>query len=268
MNFNLNYDSVKEIIAGADQVMVYGWKTCGYQEIAEALKEKDSPVKKVFDFYVGDPNVGDSYRTTLEGNVIKHLPFDKAPPGRKNISRLCKGAINDIVMENYKRKLNGQKLIPLIFCYESEHSMYKPNGYSIASKDPWENELITNSELRRCYKLVCELKGPDLEKISEVAAEMIKFVKVKQSDSSEHKLEAIPPFWREVDFQKGWQERKLHKQTAAKSKNTAQKNYPWQKVLIDEVKQIDSEYAKKMQKTKNSNFKQGFIKLISCFKEG
>jgi hypothetical protein len=211
---NLNFSSVSDV-CNTDQVMVYGWKHCLYVEVGMALAKKDSPVKKILDCGIGLRFASMSQRTTLEGRIIKQICASSID----STERVCKAGITSLMLENYKRKQRNFPLIPLIFCYDIESNKWISTPESITSRDAQFNNLVTNKELRRCYKMCCELeKDPELKAIAEVAKESIKFVKLTGNDSTEYKLELIHPFWKSPEWETKWKERIATKQPAKPSK--------------------------------------------------
>jgi hypothetical protein len=220
---NLNFSSVSNVchvdhkdVCNADQVMVYGWASCLYIEVGNTLgKDPKSPVKKVFDCALGECSASEEEKTTLEGRTMEQI----CASSTDSIGRVCKAGIAALMLENYKRKQENLPLIPLIFCYDIEGKKRIITPESIASRDPEANKIITNKELRRCYKICCELeKDPELKAIAEVAKESLKFVKLTGNESTEYKLELIHPFWESPKWETSWKERIATKQPADPSK--------------------------------------------------
>ena len=74
-NFNLNYDSVKDVCGDSKQAMVYGWQHCKYTQIGEALKKSSSPIEKVFDWSLGNKTTPQEKLETLEGRKIAQFEY-------------------------------------------------------------------------------------------------------------------------------------------------------------------------------------------------
>lgn len=232
-DLKLNFDSVKQIVGESKQVMVYGWIDCYYIEVSKALKSVDSPIGKVFNSVIGDHGMSDRDKRkileTVDGSIIKQLKFDKVHEDKRDhdnsliktkekysTSRVCKAGITNLMLENLKRKQNNMELIPLIFCIEVDESFSKKDKFvgstpkSITSKNQEQNQLITHSELRRCYKFCQEFEkssDPLLKEIAGIARETIKFVKLTGIEDGSCCLEKIGAPWDRDDWTPAWEER-------------------------------------------------------------
>lgn len=207
---HLDFNSVKNVIGDSKQAMVYGWADCHYKKVAKALeKSPESCVKKVFDYHLGDSSAPKNEKT-LEGREIEKLKV-YIKPG-KEMHRLCKTGVTNLLLENYKRSKEGKDIIPVIFCLDADDNQNVSSSETISSKDPKINEYVTNSELRRCKKLYDELnKSPDeeLREMAEIAKQMLKFVKVVRSGENGDKaaLQPIPGLWDLPDLTETMQNR-------------------------------------------------------------
>lgn len=224
MSFNINLDSVKDICVNANQVMIYGWRSCGYEEVIARLKKNDSPIRKVFDWC---PDVNEK---TLEGKS-----FEKIRMKNGSLETICKTRITMLVLENYKRKQKDQPIIPLIFLYDIEDNPFQTTPSTITSRSTSFNELLTNIELRRCYKMCCE-KNPGLKLITEVARETIRFIKLTRNSKDEYTFVLLKPFWEEEEWDSRWNERQ-----ATKEIKSTRKMYLWREQLKSAIANNPSE---------------------------
>jgi hypothetical protein len=233
IKINLNFDSVVDVYNNVNkndcnnvkqrknpQAMIYGWKSCYYKNVKEILETSfTSPMNKVYNWQVNHPHAAKSDRTTLEGRVMKPINVPLKSSEDEQSAEYCKASLTTLMVENWKREQEGLPLIPLIFCYDVDGKKRVITPGSIASRDPQSNKIITNKELRRCYKLCCELeKDPELKAIAEVAKKSIQFVKLAGSDSTEYKMEILHPFWESPEFETKWKERMATKKPADPSK--------------------------------------------------
>jgi hypothetical protein len=124
--------------------------------------------------------------------------------------RTCKAGITNLLLENYKRVKEGKEIIPALFCMDIVDNEFSPTTKSVTAKDVAQNNLVTHSELRRCYKLCRELENSEhveLREMAEIARQMFKFVKiVKKGDKAA--LEKIPALWELPGFSEAMQTRK------------------------------------------------------------
>jgi hypothetical protein len=191
---DLDFDSVKNIIGDSKQVMVYGWNHCHYIAITSALEfSKESFLEKVFNFQVGDECALNT--ETLEGREIEKLTVHIKP--EKRTHRISKNGITNLLLENYKRIKKCEKIIPLVFCLDADGNIYDINSDTLTSKHAYLNNLITNSELRRCYKLHRELQdspNEEFQELAKIAKVMLKFVKVTR-DGEKAILQQLPAIW-------------------------------------------------------------------------
>lgn len=174
-------DSVASICKGANQTMVYGWEHCFYTMVAGFLmvaadKIPSWPIKKVFDLDAGKPDLFEDEEhcaTTIEGRKINLIDFPEPKTGTQRIGRICKTALTNLVLENYKRKKEGLPLIPVLFCIDIIGNEKPCTMVKLTSKIDTFNNQITYKELRRAYKL-CTHENPE---IRQVAQETFKFVR-------------------------------------------------------------------------------------------
>lgn len=227
---NSALDSVMSICKGANQVMVYGWSHCNYVFAAEVISMATTisflnfPIKKVHNHLIGDPDSRDR-RTTHEGRKLNLIAYDKSDYTH-GIGRMCKTAITNLVLENYKRAKEGLPLIPVLFCIDIVNNPKPWSIQNICSKAPENNKQITHKELRRAFKL-CHLEN---EEIRRIARETFKFVKV-----GEKGLEAIDAPWASPDFARYFSIRKTLSNSKPKTDS-----YNWSKQLIAQIAVYDA----------------------------
>lgn len=202
-NITLRRDNLEEICSDSKEVMVFGWHFCRYEDIANSLSGAiNSPVHRAFNWQIG--GVEDWETVTVEGRNI-----DKIISGRSEEEgsiRNCKAALTNIVLENYKRMQEGLPLIRVIFSVANNSPLsFSPE--MIASKASGANACHTHAELRRAYKLCCEMKNTQL---MEAAKQTFVFVMLKNEspDSEVTLLEKVTPFWEQPEWSAAWQERK------------------------------------------------------------
>ena len=183
-------DSLSKICKGSDQAMIYGWRHCGYYLMSSGIEfDYQGPIKKAYKYAVGDrtdPTIGEVV-TTLEGRRMNLIDYDTS---EKELSRTCKTALANVVLENYKRQKEGLPLIPIIFCIDITNNKQPYSIEKICSKEAKLNGQITHRELRRAYKL-CTHPNP---KIRAIALQTFKFTKLCVSTVA-LSLEQIPAPW-------------------------------------------------------------------------
>ncbi len=171
--------------------MVYGWKHCGYYQVSHVLDaDNGGPLKKTLNYLAGDPTLpaNNDFVTTLEGRNVNLIDYDST---ERHLTRKCKTAITDIVLENYKRQKERLPIIPIIFCIDITDN---PQPYSIekiCSKDSKINGQVTHKELRRAFKL-CTHPNP---KIRDIALQTFKFAKINVDLNGAVTLEQLPSPW-------------------------------------------------------------------------
>lgn len=215
---HLDSDSVINLCGPSKQAMVYGFTHCGYGAICKKLSDPGSCVERLFDCGLGN---FDTHFKTLEGRVIEQIKFeisqDDTPEENVKIcNRMCKSGITNLVLENYKRKCEGLPLIPVIFCIDSDAAPM--DSTRMASRQPELNQLLTHHELRRAYKLCCEVNDPT---IAAIAQETFKFAKLcSQPEEGLYSLRQIEPCWERdgEKWQKAWGERMATKKPLLKKK--------------------------------------------------
>lgn len=235
-------NSLHKVGKGSDQTMIYGWAHCCYYVMKDfterAIAQKSSPIKKIYSYGVGKPNVSDQdvgKVTTLEGRRMNLLKSKTSLDVLKNTYRECKTAITNVVLENYKRQQEGLPLIPIVFAIDITKNPRPTNVQNICSKYYKLNKQITHKEIRRAYKL-CSHPNP---KIRAIACQTFKFVKVCMDTNGSATLEQIPAPWADsIDsphrdsyaFTSSWKARKKESSSAPKPDK-----YNWRKQLEKQV---------------------------------
>ena len=224
MNIPINISSFNNISHNADQLMVYGWENCKYDFLAFTLQ---SIYNKIVFSYVAACSRDTSLRTTKENRLIEQLPLSSSATVRD----VCKIAITDLVLENYKRKDQGLPIIPLVFCCDITGNTHIFNVDTVASLNPELNNKITNKELRRCYKMcTADERDARLNEIAKVAQQTMIFVKIIGDDTSGYTFEQMTPFWEMPDFEAKWQQRQAQKQSTKTTRTP--KEHPWRTDLL------------------------------------
>lgn len=210
----LEIGSVIKICKGADQVLVYGWKHCKYDDVTETLQDligtKGFPFKQVFSYRIGNPF--DCYKT-LSGRYLTNLVFEHCDYMLKThnsevvpsivLSRLCKTGITNLVLENYKRIHEGLPLIPVLFCIDIDGNPQPLRIDHLASKDPKFNKQVTYKELRRAYKL-CTHENAKIREAAMGTFRFVKLVKIQEAFS----MQEIAAPWADPRFSQFWSLRK------------------------------------------------------------
>ncbi|KTD72517.1 hypothetical protein [Legionella tucsonensis] len=179
---NIDEESIKALCGTSNKIVVFGFGRYKYIEACEAIN-KIKGIQAVH---------SDDYQ-------YKHEVFDKRQPYSMNA--YFKYIPNDLVLENYKRKQQGEPIIPLIFIigFEEDECSLEQVTKRQEKYDKW----VTLTELRRCYKLAHEFGN----ELTEVANETFKFVKLKQG-SNGYQLQMVSPLWQSQDWEKHWSKRK------------------------------------------------------------
>jgi hypothetical protein len=222
----VNLDSIQNICENSKQVMIYGWKHCGFYELNPFFSyNKNSPFKKVFTYHAGEHDQPKSSRTTLEARVMDQIQVaNEGEFDEKAFTRPCKAALTNLILENYKRTKEKKQLIPIIFFTDIDNNRHPANARTITSREFPGNNLVTNSELRRVYKLCNAIGNPELE---EIARKTFKFAKVTTGTDGKVSFLQVEPFWEAKDWKSAWQQRLVTK--IPKNKN---ENVRWKEQLI------------------------------------
>jgi hypothetical protein len=236
--FTVDPKSVLAITKEADQVMVYGWGHCNYTEVSQAIRvmsrEDDFPIKAVYGNQMGYPTRYDvECSMTLEGRKMNQILFDDSDSDYQMTARICKTALVNLVLENYKRIKEGKQVIPTLFCIDIDENITPYSAERICSKERGMNIQITHKELRRAYKLC---NHPNAA-IREAALATFKFVKLVDKGPS-YALKEIAAPWEDESWKEAWGKRKLQSSTVEKNEE-----FPWRKQLADLVAAYDASRA-------------------------
>lgn len=246
--FSINYASVANLdVENSCQALIYGWDHCKYIQLREALQKSDSPIKKVFNESLGNNFFySNSQQETLEGRRIEHVetnpkPIDRAKSNHAAMRR-CKGAITNLVVENYKRIVEGLPIIPLIFCVDIDNNQHPMNADTITREGRKGSRRVTNSELRRCYKICKELEDSEIVElriVSYVAKLTIKFVKLEQQQNGTYSLTQKAAFWEAADWNQKWRERKSKSASDGSAQLTKTTSYWWTSQILTSIQSYD-----------------------------
>lgn len=197
MSLKIDKPSFKEAIGESKEALVYGFSHCGYQFVGDILKKEIEGFSQSHNYDIGYPTLA----TKIDGRSIDKISITSTDKDSSStvLSRVCKSAIVNLVLENYKREKSGDKPIHLIFCIDDNQ-----NNVFELEKVALDN-AIANTELRRCYKLCNDF---DHAGIRDVACRTIKFVKVNFGEGDEiSSLEPQVPFWEHRDWKTHWAKR-------------------------------------------------------------
>ncbi|KTD45833.1 hypothetical protein Lrub_2630 [Legionella rubrilucens] len=208
---NIDEQSLQAICGESKEVVVYGFGQFKYLELCKAINCIAGMKAYHSDDYVEKNEVMDKRTHYTMYNHFKYI-------------------LNDLVLENYKRQLKKEPIIPLLFVVGFAESEYEIPRIAERSDDEFAKG-VTLTELRRCYKLAHEF-GKDL---SQTANDTFQFVHLIPSEKG-YVLKTVKPFWQDEQWQKLWQQRKA---TTDKKPDSDHKNLFWREKysgLVDEAK--------------------------------
>ncbi|KTC94603.1 hypothetical protein [Legionella erythra] len=212
---NIDERSLRVICGDSKEVVVYGFGHFKYLELCEAINKLQGMKAYHSDDYVEKNEVMDKRTHYTMYNHFKYI-------------------LNDLVLENYKRQLKNEPIIPLLFIVGLGDDTYDVPRIAERSDDEFAKG-VTLTELRRCYKLAHEFgKG-----LSQVAKDTFQFVHLSSSEKG-YVLTVVKPFWQDEQWQKVWQQRKA---TTDKKPNSEHKNLFWREkytVLINEAQPLQN----------------------------
>jgi len=187
--------SVNSICDHSDYIMVYGYSHCKYAGLKNSLSILQKKVSAwQLDKHTSERNFNNGQNTELLESK------------RDDVKSRWKTDMTNIVAENFKRsKEKGQKFISIIFCVDIDHNPYTYSYESVAL-----SSRITDSELRRAYKLCHEFEDKELKAI---AQRTFKFVKVKMEGLNIIDVEPINAPWVHQNWAASWKKRKEQKKT-------------------------------------------------------
>lgn len=234
-SFNLFSNSVKldksfgDLISNTDAVMVYGYRHCYYSVV---LKLLGAAGLETMSYEKVAPREGGFDRSQLEYTHTKP-------------SRQMKAALVNIVAENYfmvKDASPGEKvsLTRIIFCIDTNFALegekiqkFEPANFASKTKkiltengEVNSNDLYTNKELRRAYKLCTD---PNLsEDLRAIAKKTFLFVKVSVQQTDAHnyvlRLEPLP----NLSAMIRWEQYRECRKSGAENESPASRDpMPW-----------------------------------------
>lgn len=235
---SIDINSVTSIVKESEEVVIYGFGSCHYEDIYSILTAildrniRVGLIKLMHDF---------SVRNTLEGTNISRVQYKGDVGGLK---RQCKTTVTNIVLENLLRLQTNKKIIPVIFCIDTDNNPYPFSIENMLTKEAALNFLITHAELRRICKLCTD---PDPE-IQRAAIETFKFVKVRIMSDKAYQLQEVPAPYASADYQKYLTIRKHHQcqdtdakveaqpaLTTSEATESTPKPYAWRPQLLEQL---------------------------------
>lgn len=250
-----DYNSLRAVVGPAKEIMVYGYADAGYNGVSISFEKdtrsEDCPIKKLYDYNIGNATyefaspsakkLVENKLTQPNGRKIEQIKLNynqSSDPAKKTnrLEEVCKSALANIVLENFKRNELGDPLVPVLFLVKSDRMKEAYDTPENVTLRTGEN-YITNREIRRCYKLCTpneilkdiENPTPEMEllavKLADTAKETFKFAEVavmpKQKTFSA-KLAA----WEQEGWDEKWNERRTNKP------QSEEKQDPWNVQLL------------------------------------
>ncbi|CAM2735015.1 Uncharacterised protein [Legionella steigerwaltii] len=219
----IDQESIKALCGESTEVVVFGFGKYDYKEVCHEINKNNG----IQAFH------SDDY-------LFKNEDLGKGTP--HSMYGYFKLILNDLILENYKKKKEGKPTVPLIFVVGKSSESYDPHQIAKREDDPYE-KWVTLTELRRVYKLATEF-GPEF---SQVALDTVKFVSL-ETLSDVTKLKPVTPFWESKDWQSDWQKRK---EETKLTHNRLIKNSIWRTNLQDKIQEIDDQYSNKKNNEEN-----------------
>jgi len=152
-----------------------------------------------------------------------------------------KAFLTSTLFENYKRKKEGKKLVPVLFCGDIFNNPFPSTPEKITSKFSGYNGFFSHKEIRRILKhfilkemlLDTPIEGLDREKALEIAKELVEiasetFIAVKvltDIDDLITGVETIPFFFQDKSYPSLLEKRRFS------SSKTGKKSNHWKKQL-------------------------------------
>lgn len=207
----IDQESLKKVCGESTTAVVFGFGKYDYVEVCEEINKHG-----ITAFHSDDYS-------------IANLDLQKDNP--YSMYGLFKLILNDLFLENYKKKKEGKPLVPLIFVVGKSDATYDPKQIAKREEGP-DDKWTTLTELRRVYKLVTEF-GPEF---SQTALDTIKFVRL-DTQSNVTQLELVTPFWESEDWKNEWANRK---EEARQTHGRGYKNSIWRTNLKEKIQEIDN----------------------------
>ncbi|KTC80967.1 hypothetical protein [Legionella cherrii] len=207
----IDQESVNALCGESSEVVVFGFSKYDYEEVYKGINANNKIKAFNYDDY-------DLKHKELHNNI----PY--------SMYRVYKLILNDLVVDNYKRKKEGKPIVPLIFVIGNSDESCEPRQIAKREEDPYE-KWVTLTELRRVYKLTTEFGA----EFSQVARDTVKFVSL-DTQSNPTKLKPVSPFWESKDWQHDWEQRKEETQLRH---NRLIKNSMWRSNLQGKIQEID-----------------------------
>ncbi len=233
----VDYSSVLNITDYSEHTVFYGYDHCKYRQIADLCTSAGNPIYNYYLFGYNTPS--EKALCKLYSSTVNKEPSMLSNGGQcKDGLRSCKANLVNLIFENYKRAMEGQPIIQLVFCIDIDDNPFPPKSEYLTNRytQDTKRRLITFSELRRAYKLCCEFSNDEIRK---VASETFRFVKVSREQGDKewifhYSLTKVDAPWSNKDWESLWKIREANPST----KET--KRFPWKK----ELQRLIDEYHK------------------------
>ncbi len=244
VRYTLNQKFINEICPD-NEAMVYGFQHCHYEEVFDAFRARNI---KVYDSTIGNDVLPEckSESQRADGRKIYQINAglqENNLTEQRELIRICKAALVNIVLENYQSQKMKKPIVPIIFCTDTTNNSFPLSIESVTSRTrtivevngnkPEEEKIITHTELRRAYKLCNDPTiNPEIRKI---AKQSFKFIEVEQTEIEEKtlinlNLKPIPAPWEAKDWSAQWAIRMSSKQHTQQ-----QKTHSWKTEVNDFV---------------------------------
>lgn len=242
--FSLNIDSLNTLLTGARRVMVYGYEYAHYYDVFEDISHNKKKLREV------EPITWSSVASVKEG-----LRFAESSKPFVNISRTCKTGLTNIFLDNYKKVKQGENPTLILFCVgtnmptgdlRGKKSPPLPEPETLADRNSPYYSKITQKELRRMYKICCDISektsDPELRLLAEVAKKSVKFVTVDYDETlDQFVMHEVPPTWDDPRWGKVWAKRMDSRPSTREVKAATDK---WENQLLEAVHRFNA--AKKI----------------------
>ncbi|WP_419418431.1 hypothetical protein ACNVED_07650 [Legionella sp. D16C41] len=213
----INYESLKAISKGSNQVVVYGFSQFKYQDIYKAINDI-SDITNVKAFNCNDYQFTENIQYGKEFNSLYgHFKY----------------LLDDLLLSNYKKQQKHEPIVPLIFIVGFNDKKYEIAR--ILERVDHFDKGVSLAELRRCYKLATEF-----DKLTEVAHHTFNFVVATKKDDS-YDLTVVDPPWKEASWEKGWE---VRKQSTEKKSGSIHKNTIWRENYKKHIESTEANNGK------------------------
>lgn len=191
--------SLLKVTGHHSQVVVYGLNSCLYTVVHQELETSGHEA------YLAFGGKGCLDKELTDSDIIGRFN------GISKTTQFCKATITNLAFINYQLYKLGKPLIPLVFCVGLETSFFNKKGIDAGrvARSSGMLSSITDSELRRCYKIFSEL-GPDFAAVAEQTFKFVKLIRVS-SNPTEFDVKQVKPVWEHPDWNALWMKREDRK---------------------------------------------------------